>query len=75
MFTYQVLNGNDISCCGVFVIVCLAFLPVTVKLISSGRTVKMTLDVFSEFNRSCHGKTFNVHSCVYSIKFFFVSLK
>lgn len=46
MFTYPVLNGADISCCAAFVIVCLPFLPVTVKLISSGGTVKMTLDVF-----------------------------
>lgn len=44
MFTYQVLNGSDISCCGAFVIV--PFLPVTEKLISFGGTVKMTLDAF-----------------------------
>lgn len=56
MFTYQVLNGTDISCCGAFVIVCVPFLPVTVKPISSGGTVKMTLDVFSEVNRRCQGK-------------------
>lgn len=56
MFTYQVLNGTDISCCGAFVIVCVPFLPVTVKPISPGGTVKMTLDVFSEVNRRCQGK-------------------
>lgn len=54
MFTFHVLNGNDISCCGVFVIVCLPFLPV--KLISSGGTVKMTLDVFLKLIAVVMGK-------------------
>lgn len=44
------------SCCGVFVIVCLVFLPATVELISSGRTVKMTLDVFLDLIAVVMGK-------------------
>lgn len=55
-------EGGGLGCLHIkFVIVSLPFLPVTVKLISSGQTVKMTSSqmFFSEFNCGCREKNNN----------------
>lgn len=53
-----------------FVIVSPPFLPLTVKLISSGQTVRKTLDVLLNLVTVVMGKLSAIYSSVYSIKFF-----